>query len=156
MALPSEPWWAPPWRSSVLRELRAPSLPALGAQLQHQPRGTQPWLCKWSCCHSRAWRACSWKCKYGRLGIAVRGGTLATSAHRQMNPFCSWHQTQDAALFTEALWTRTWEQRDVCFNAQVMCTQSLEKAKQESLEYPYDKVFSMRMINWFGYQTENQ
>lgn len=33
------------------------------------------------------WRACSWKCKYGRLGIAVCGETLTTSAPRPHEPF---------------------------------------------------------------------
>lgn len=46
-----------------------------------------------------------------------------------MNPFCSWHQTQDVALFTEALQTCTQEQRDVCSNAQVMCAQKPGKSE---------------------------
>lgn len=114
------PWWAPPWRSSVLREVRAPSLPVLGGSAPASAPGVaSPGYVNGAAATPGHWRACSWKCKYGRLGIAVRGETLTTPAHRPDESFlfmtsdsrCStvYRGTVDLYMGTEGRVLKAWK-----------------------------------------------
>lgn len=81
------PWWAPP-ASPVEEQCSQRGESSLlacsgGLSSSMSPRGTQPWLCKWSCCHSRALACVQLEMQV----IAVCGETLTTSAHRPDESF---------------------------------------------------------------------